>query len=43
MAIDFTKPAHVLAVHGVQVSNSNDIKSDDQIKTLIKKVYQPTI
>lgn len=37
MAVDFRKPAHVLAVHGVQTSEDADIASDQQIRALITR------
>lgn len=37
MAVDFRKPAHVLAVHGVQTGESRDVKSDQQIRTLMNE------
>jgi len=36
MAVDFTKDAHIVAVHGVQVSEDADITSDDSIRKLLK-------
>lgn len=37
MAINFRKPAHVLAVHGVQTGENKDVKSDQQIRALITR------
>jgi hypothetical protein len=37
MAVNFRKPAHVLAVHGVQTGEDSDIKSADQIRALINR------
>ena len=36
MAVDFTKDAHIVAVHGVQVSEDADITSDHSIRKLLK-------
>ena len=36
MAVDFTKDAHIVAVHGVQVREDADITSDDSIRKLLK-------
>lgn len=35
MAVDFRKPAHILAVHGVQTGESQDVRSDQQIRALV--------
>ena len=35
MTVDFKKPAHVLAVHGVQTGENKNIKSDQQIRSLL--------
>lgn len=35
MTINFKKPAHILAVHGVQTSEDGDIDSDQQIRELL--------
>lgn len=37
MPVDFKKPAHVLAVHGVQMGESSDIDSDRQISALLER------
>ena len=37
MPVEFRKEAHVLAVHGVQVSDDASIKSDDQIRKLLNR------
>ena len=37
MAVDFTKQAHILTVHGVQTSEDKKIDSDDQIRKLVTK------
>ena len=37
MPVDFRKPAHVVAVHGVQTDEDEDIKSDQQIRSLINR------
>lgn len=37
MPVDFTKDAHILAVHGVQTSSDKKIESDDQIRKLVNK------
>jgi hypothetical protein len=35
MPVDFRKPAHVLAVHGVQTSENSEIQSEQQIRRLL--------
>lgn len=37
MPVDFRKPAHVVVVHGVQVGEDADIKSEQQIRSLINR------
>jgi hypothetical protein len=37
MPVDFKKPAHILAVHGVQTGEDGDIKSDQQIRALVTR------
>lgn len=37
MPVDFRKPAHILAVHGVQTSENDDIQSEQQIRTLLTR------
>lgn len=37
MAIDFKKDAHIVVVHGVQVSEDGKITSDDSIRKLLNK------
>jgi hypothetical protein len=37
MAIDWTKPAHILAVHGVQTAAADDIESDEKIQKLVER------
>lgn len=37
MSVDFKKKAHILAVHGVQLGDDESIKSDEQVRKLVKK------
>ncbi len=37
MPVDFRKPAHVVVVHGVQSGEDEDIKSEQQIRSLINR------
>ncbi len=37
MPIDWTKPAHILAVHGVQTGKDEDIDADVKIRKLVEK------
>lgn len=37
MSVDFTKAPHILAVHGVQLGEDNDIESANQIEKLVKR------
>jgi len=37
MSVDFKNPAHILVVHGVQTGESKDIKSDQQIRSLLTR------
>jgi hypothetical protein len=37
MPIDWTRPAHILAVHGVQTGKEGDIDADKKIRKLVKK------
>jgi hypothetical protein len=37
MTIDWTKPAHILAVHGVQTGKDGDIDADEKIRKLVHK------
>lgn len=37
MTIDFKKPAHILAVHGVQTGENKNIKCDQQVRSLLMR------
>lgn len=37
MAVDFNKPAHILAVHGVQTGENKDIRSHQLVKFLVTR------
>ncbi len=37
MPVDFTKPAHILAVHGVQAGTDADVEAEDSVRKMVTR------